>query len=396
MRYPAGNSPSSAGCANRSEYEKSTSSSAATRSPTKAPSTRGPQTASTPCTDSRSASSTAAGCTSRGRKHNNSRSSHKSPWWPDSNKKWPFRAANRFRTSSCKPFPQTSSNMELAKEGNAGLHQVEVHFDEVILEPARFCRRKDLRPVERALPHRHRFLGYRRPVLHVHRTEAPRVLRKVLGRVVAPADHGKLEPLIVKTLLDASLGRLLAHLVVFLGGPLHIVHSRVPRPVQTGHHHLRQAEIVCPGNSAREILPQLPDVEVRALALDPQIAEHSAQLGPFVFGEAGEAGVGVTHRRAQFDRLKTDLGKLLDGAGKVLGDHIPDGIGLASDWHAQRIGAQLPCARRQDPGHRGPRRRILEKLSPRNCGHSASLAFDRSDACSASLRYCLTIHRQWK
>src|ERR1039458_1487325 len=383
MRYPAGNSPSSAGCANRSEYEKSTSSSAATRSPTNAPSTRGPQTASTPCTDSRSASSTAAGCTSRGRKRNNSKSSHKSPWWPDSNKKWPFRAANRFRTSSCKPFPQTSSNMELAKEGNAGLHQVEVHFDEVILEPARFCRRKDLRPVERALPHRHCFLGYRRPVLHMHRNEAPRVLRKVLGGVVAPADrrhleleldqlrieqieqqvigplaahHGELEPLIVKTLLDAGLGRLLAHLVVFLGGPLHIVHSRVPRPVQTGHHHLRQAEIVCPGNSAREILPQLPDVEVRALALDPQIAEHSAQLGPFVFGETGEAGVGVTHRRAQFDRLKTDLGKLLDGAGKVLGDHIPDGIGLASDWHAQRIGAQLPCARGQAPEARDDER----------------------------------------
>src|ERR1017187_3597159 len=205
MRYPAGNSPSSAGCANRSEYEKSTSSSASTRSPTNAPSTRGPQTASTPCTDSRSASSTAAGCTSRGRKRNNSKSSHKSPWWPDSNKKWPLRAANGFRTSSGKPFPQTSSNMELAKEGDAGLHQV-----------------------QRAMAHRHCFLGYRRPVLHVHRNEAPRVLRKVLGGVVAPADrrhleleldqlrieqieqqvigplaahHGELEPLIVKTLL---------------------------------------------------------------------------------------------------------------------------------------------------------------------------------------------------
>src|ERR1039457_2242640 len=157
------------------------------------PATRGHRTAWTPCTDSPSASSTAAGCTSRGRKRNNSKSSHKSPWWPDSNKKWHFRAANRLRTSSCKPFPQTSSNMELAKEGNAGLHQVQVHFDEVILEPARFCRRKDLRPIERALTHRHRFLGYRRPVLHVHRNEAARVLRKVLGGVVAPADRRHLE-----------------------------------------------------------------------------------------------------------------------------------------------------------------------------------------------------------
>src|ERR1039457_6732359 len=74
----------------------------------------------------------------------------------------PCEPPNRLRTSSCKPFPQTSSNMELAKEGNAGLHQVQVHFDEVILEPARFCRRKDLRPIERALTNRHRFLGYRR------------------------------------------------------------------------------------------------------------------------------------------------------------------------------------------------------------------------------------------
>src|ERR1022692_1556544 len=104
--------------------------------PPEAPQTRPPRgdRRRTPCTDSRSVSSTAAGCTSRGRKRNNSKSSHKSPWWPDSNKKWPFRAANRLRTSSCKPFPQTSSNMELAKEGNAGLHQVQVHFDEVILE----------------------------------------------------------------------------------------------------------------------------------------------------------------------------------------------------------------------------------------------------------------------
>src|ERR1022692_2521507 len=165
----------------------------------------------------------------------------------------------------------------------------------------------------------------------------------------------------------------------------------------------RLGTIICvkPRSFAQAILParsfrNSPMSKCELSHLTPQIAEHSAQLGPFVFGEAGEAGVGVTHRRAQFDRLKTDLGKLLDGAGKVLGDHIPDVIGLASDWHAQRIGAQLPCARRQDPGHRGPRRRILEKLSPRNCGHSASLAFDRSDACSASLRYCLTIHRQWK
>src|ERR1700730_3236973 len=101
IRYPAGKSPSSARRVNRSEYEKLTLSSAATMRPTKAPSTRGPQTTSTPSLDRRFANSAATGCTSRGRRHNNSRSSHKSPWWPDSKRKWPFRAANRLRTSSC-------------------------------------------------------------------------------------------------------------------------------------------------------------------------------------------------------------------------------------------------------------------------------------------------------
>src|SRR5262249_45560163 len=131
--------------------------------------------------------------------------------------------------------------------------------------------------------------------------------------------------------------------------------------------------VLCPGNSAREILPEFFHVEVRALTLDTQIAQDSSELGAFVFGDATEAGIGVTHRRAQLDRLKSGLGKLLERAGKVLGDHRSDGIRLASNWHAKRIGAKLQCARGQEPGHRGIGRRTFEKFPSRNYKHSGLL-----------------------
>src|SRR5439155_24859350 len=101
-----------------------------------------------------------------------------------------------------------------------------------------------------------------------------------------------------------------------------------------------------PGNSAREILTEFFHVEVRALTLDTQIAQDSSELGAFVFGDAAEAGIVVTHRRELLDRLKSGLGKLLDGTGKCLRDHSSHGIRLASNWHAKRIGAKLQCARR--------------------------------------------------
>ena len=83
--------------------------------------------------------------------------------------------------------------------------------------------------------------------------------------------------------------------------------------------------------------------------MTPDIAQDSPQLGPCVFGEAGEAGVGVTHRRAQLDRLKSGLGKLLDRAGKVLGDHLPDRPRLTPNGHAKRIGAKLRAPADRNP-----------------------------------------------
>ena len=113
-----------------------------------------------------------------------------------------------------------------------------------------------------------------------------------------------------------ALAGLLAHLVVFVGGPLHVVHGRVLRTVEAGHQHLRQADVLGPGNAARLILSQFLDAEVGADALDARVAQNPAQLGALVFGEAAESGVGVTYRRAQLDRLKSGVGKLLMVPGK--------------------------------------------------------------------------------
>src|SRR2546429_1764543 len=61
------------------------------------------------------------------------------------------------------------------------------------------------------------------------------------------------------------------------------------------------------------------------------IAQNSLELGSRVFGETGEARIRVTYWRAQLNRLKSSLGKLLDRAGKVLGEHVSDRPRLASN-----------------------------------------------------------------
>src|SRR5271157_3753925 len=71
------------------------------------------------------------------------------------------------------------SDLESAKVGNAVLHQVQVHFDEVILDSTRLRRRKDLLPVQGVLAHRHDLPGTRSPALHMHRDETAGVLHEV-------------------------------------------------------------------------------------------------------------------------------------------------------------------------------------------------------------------------
>ena len=131
--------------------------------------------------------------------------------------------------------------------------------------------------------------------------------------VVGPlaVDRRELEVFIVKSLLDAGLGRLLAHFVVFVGRSLHVIHGRFLGPVEAGHQHLREADIFRPGNGALLIFSEFLDAEVRADASDTGIAQNFAELGSFVFGEACEARIGVAYRRAEFDGLKSGVGKLL-------------------------------------------------------------------------------------
>src|SRR5580658_1438696 len=73
-----------------------------------------------------------------------------------------------------------SSHLQLAKVRNAGLHQRQVHFHEVILYAADLCRAKNSRPIESALANRDNFATGRRPALNVHGNEAARVPGEVL------------------------------------------------------------------------------------------------------------------------------------------------------------------------------------------------------------------------
>jgi hypothetical protein len=73
---------------------------------------------------------------------------------------------------------------------------------------------------------------------------------------------------------------------------------------------------------------------VRTYTRNARILENPPEFGPRVFGQACEAGIGITYRRTQLNGLKSSLGKVLNRAGKVFGDHGSDRPGLTSDWQA--------------------------------------------------------------
>ena len=89
-------------------------------------------------------------------------------------KREPIDARNiSLRVSSCSPirrirlshscnhgFSAILLHPKIAKVGNAGFHHVELHFDEVILDAASFCRGKNLLPIQGILPHWHDFPGF--------------------------------------------------------------------------------------------------------------------------------------------------------------------------------------------------------------------------------------------
>ncbi len=244
--------------------------------------------------------------------------------------------------------------------------------------------------------------GFRRPALNVHGNKAAGIFGEIFGGVVAlrdggnlelkldefgiekaeqnvvgtlAIDGGELEVLVVKALLDAGFGGLFAHFVVLVGGALHIVHGGMLGAVEAGHEHLGEANVFGPGDATGLILAEFIDAEVRADASDAGIGENFAKLRAGIFGEASEARIVVANGRAEFHGLKSSSGKLLDGAGKILGDHFADGPGLATDGEAERIGAKPQRGRGKKGCCDGGCGGILEESSSGDGGHGGSLQF---------------------
>src|SRR5437879_8697371 len=167
---------------------------------------------------------------------------------------------------------QNKSDLEGAKIGDAGFHQVQVHFDEVVLYPGGFRGGEDFLPIESVLTHGHDLLGLRRPALDVHGKEAAGIFREIFGGVITLANGGdleleldelgiekfeqhvvgalavhrrKLEVLVMKALLEAGLGGEFSHLVVFLGGALDVGQSRFFGVLQSGDGLLCDVDYVC-------------------------------------------------------------------------------------------------------------------------------------------------------
>ena len=134
-------------------------------------------------------------------------------------------------------------------------------------------------------------------------------IEKIEQQVISPlaVDRRKFEVFVVKALLDAGPGGLFAHLVVFVGRALHIIHGRIPRVHEAGHEHLSQAKILGPGDSARLVFPSSLMSKCELSHLTPRSVKIFRSSAPFVLGETAEAGIGITHRRAELNGLKSGL-----------------------------------------------------------------------------------------
>ena len=97
--------------------------------------------------------------------------------------------------------------------------------------------------------------------------------------------------------LYSSAARFTSSMVGFLG-PSRLGTSICVRPTS-----FAQAD------AAVLILPQFIHGEVTADAGQPCLLQDASQFGSLVFAEAAESGVGISHRRAQLDRLESGCGK---------------------------------------------------------------------------------------
>ncbi len=105
----------------------------------------------------------------------------------------------------------------------------------------------------------------------------------------------------MQALLDAGPGCAFGHFVVFIGSALHVIHCGALGTVQSGHDHLRQADVFGPGNAIVLIGPQFFNTEMRADATEAVVGENFFEFGAFIFGETAEAKFLVTNRRTQLD-----------------------------------------------------------------------------------------------
>src|ERR1700749_2883506 len=81
----------------------------------------------------------------------------------------------------------------MRKVGNAGLHQRQIHLDEVVLDATRLRRRKYSVPIQSALAYRHYVASLCGPTLNMHGDKAAGVFVEVLGGIIAVADGGNLK-----------------------------------------------------------------------------------------------------------------------------------------------------------------------------------------------------------
>src|SRR6185437_2630073 len=257
------------------------------------------------------------------------------------------------------------SDLQMLQIGNAGLHERQSHFDEVIADAAGFGSGEDAFPVESSLPYGDYRFCLRVPALDVHGDEAAGVLHEVIGGIetigdggdlelkfdgqgieelkeqvvsALAVDTGEFEVFVVKALNDAGLGGAVADAVVLVGGALHVVHGGVLRAAETGHQHLSEAEILCPGDASGLVLAQLVHGKMAADAGEAGVVDDAAKLSAGIFLETAEAGVVVADGRAHLDRPEARGRELAEGAGEVLRDGLADGPRLTGDGETERIG----------------------------------------------------------
>src|SRR5262245_11068399 len=85
------------------------------------------------------------------------------------------------------------SDLQGAQVRDAGAHEVEIHFDEIVFDAGGFRGGEDLFPVERVLANGSVFFGLQVPALNMHGEEAAGILGEVFSDVEALRDGGNLK-----------------------------------------------------------------------------------------------------------------------------------------------------------------------------------------------------------